>query len=327
MRILVLGGTIFLGRHLVDAALRAGDQVTIFHRGKHPAADLPDVEVVLGDRDGGLDGLSGRTWDVAVDTCGYVPRIVGDSARFLRGLVEHYTFVSSVSAYASFAASGQDESAPVGTIAEPTVEEVTNETYGPLKVLCEQAAETEMPGRTLVVRPGLIVGPRDMSDRFTYWACRVAEGGQVLAPAPPDAPTQAIDVRDLAEWMLAMARRRAVGVYNATGPAEPLTFGKFLDACRAATSGDATIRWASEAFLKERGIDFPMWVPPSETEWLGIDAIDSSKAIAAGLEFRPLAETIGDTVRWARTRTEDHAWRSGPTRQAESEAIAALGAS
>src|SRR5262249_55921530 len=245
MKLLILGGTIFLGRYLVEAALAAGHDVTLFNRGQHNPELYPEVEKLRGDRDGGLAALRGRRWDAVVDTSGYLPRVARASAELLADAVDHYTFISSISVYPHFRSLGTDESAPVDTLDDPNIEEVTGETYGPLKALCEQAAEQALPGRTLVIRPGLIVGPHDYSDRFTYWVRRVAQGGEVLAPERPDWHTQIIDVRDLAEWTLRMAERRLVGVYNATGPAYDLSFGQLLDTCRAVSGSDARFTWVS----------------------------------------------------------------------------------
>jgi 2'-hydroxyisoflavone reductase len=227
MKLLILGGTVFLGRHLTEAALAAGHDVTLFNRGQHNANLYPDLEKLRGDRDGGLDVLKGRTWDAVVDTCGYIPRLVRDSASLLSDAVDHYTFISTLSVYDDFRVRGLREEAAVGTLDDETVEAVTGGskgTYGPLKALCEQAAEAAMPGRVLCARPGLMVGPYDPTDRFTYWPVRVARGGQVLVPPTPQAPVQFIDARDLATWVMRMAEHNKTGVYNATGPAERLTF-------------------------------------------------------------------------------------------------------
>jgi 2'-hydroxyisoflavone reductase len=228
MKLLILGGTVFLGRHLTEAALAAGHDVTLFNRGQHNANLYPDLEKLRGDRDGGLDVLKGRTWDAVVDTCGYIPRLVRDSASLLSDAVDHYTFISTLSVYRDFRVRGLREEAPVGTLDDETVEEEVTAgsrgTYGPLKALCEQAAEAAMPGRVLCARPGLMVGPYDPTDRFTYWPVRVARGGQVLVPPTPQAPVQFIDARDLATWVMRMAEHNKTGVYNATGPAERLTF-------------------------------------------------------------------------------------------------------
>src|SRR6478672_8232941 len=224
MRLLVLGGTQFLGRHLVEVALREGDAVTIFHRGRtNPDLFAGQVERISGDRDGGLDALAGGEWDAVVDTCGYVPRVVAASARALADRCGHYTFVSTESVYGDVGEPGLDESAPVAVLDDPATEVVDGETYGGLKALCEEAAEAAMPGRVLNVRPGLIVGPHDPSDRFTYWPRRLARGGEVLAPGSAEGLVQVIDARDLAEWAVRMVEGGKTGVYNATGPENPLT--------------------------------------------------------------------------------------------------------
>jgi 2'-hydroxyisoflavone reductase len=218
MRILMIGGTRFLGRALVDAALAAGHDVTVFHRGRSPLPPYArEVEHVIGDRDGGLGVLDGRQWDAAFDTCGYFPRIVGASARALADRVAHYTFVSSVSVYSDSATPGADESSATGTIADETVEEITGETYGPLKALCERAAEAAMPGRVLHVRAGLIVGPHDPTDRFTYWIRAARSGRRFLAPEPRSGPLQVIDARDIADFAVRMAEQRRAGIYDTIG--------------------------------------------------------------------------------------------------------------
>jgi 2'-hydroxyisoflavone reductase len=319
MKLLVLGGTVFLGRHIVDAALARNHEVTLFNRGQHNAHLYPDLEKLCGDRDGGLDALKDRIWDAVVDTCGHVPRLVSDSACLLADAVDHYTFISSISVYNDFSATRIRENTAVGTLEDETVEEVTDATYGPLKALCEQAAEVAMPGRVLSVRAGLIVGAHDPSDRFTYWPVRVARGGEVLAPSSPEAPVQFIDVRDLAQWIMHMAEQKKTGVYNATGPAELLTFGQFLDACRETTGSDATFTWPSAAFLA--GQEMPsLWVPGEKS---GMFQADIAKATADGLTFRPLSETVYDTLTWAHSRPGDNEWRAGLSPQREAEVLAA----
>jgi 2'-hydroxyisoflavone reductase len=326
MQLLILGGTVFLGRALVDAALARGHEVTLFNRGQHGPELYPQAERLRGDRDGGLDALRGRRWDAAIDTSGYVPRVVRASADLLAEAVEHYTFISTISVYANFQRPGMDEQAAVGALADPAVETVDGETYGPLKALCEQAVEQALPGRALIIRPGLIVGPHDPSDRFTYWVKRVAEGGEVLAPVRPGWHTQLIDVRDLAEWTLALVKARQTGVYNATGPAEPLTFGDVLGTCQAASGSDARYTWVAEEFLAQREvgpwIELPLWVPESDPDMAGFAAVDCSKAIGAGLRFRELAATVRDTLAWAATRPADHQWRAGLARSREAELLA-----
>jgi len=329
MDILIIGGTVFLGRYLVEAALARGHTLTLFNRGQHNPELFPAVEKLRGDRDGGLSVLHGRRWDAAIDTCGYVPRIVQASAELLADAVEHYTFISSISVYADFSTIGIDERAPVGTLADATVEVVDGETYGPLKALCEQAAERAMPGRVLNVRPGLIVGPHDPTDRFTYWPQRVAQGGAVLAPNRPEHGTQIIDVRDLADWIVHMVEARQTGVYNATGPDYRLTMGQVLDTSRAVSGSDARISWVSERFLLDAGVhpwsELPLWVPAEDPSNTGFDMIDCTKAISAGLRFRPLADTIRDTLTWEATRPADHEWHAGLTREREAELLKAWG--
>ena len=308
MNLLILGGTVFLGRYLVESALARGHRVTLFNRGQHSPELYPAVEKLRGDRDGALGALRGRRWDAVVDTSGYVPRVVRASAELLADAVEHYTFISSISVYPHFRSLGLDESAPVGTLDDPAVEEITGESYGPLKALCEQAVERALTGRALVIRPGLIVGPHDYSDRFTYWVRRVAQGGELLAPAHPNWHTQIIDVRDLAEWTLRMVERLQVGVYNATGPDYDLTIGQLLDTCRTVSGSDARFTWVSEEFLADKEVtpwvELPLWIPQSDPDMLGFSDVSCAKAIAAGLTFRDLAATARDTLAWDYARAD-----------------------
>lgn len=324
MKILILGGTVFLGRHTVEAVLARGHEVTLFNRGQHSPELFPGVEKLRGNRDGDLTALKGRSWDAVIDPSGYVPRIVGDSARLLADAVEHYTFVSSLSAYASFAEPNQNEDAPLATMDDPTVEQITGESYGPLKALSEQAAESAMPGRVAVVRPGLIVGPHDPTDRFTYWPVRVAKGGDLLAPAPSDYPVEFTDVRDLGEWMVRVAEQRIAGVFNASGPGEPATLGGLLETCREISGSDARFVWADDAFLQQNEVQpwsqLPLWIG-NGPEYDGFSRYDCSRAIAAGLTFRPVAETVAATLEWAQNRPADHAWRAGLAAEQEAELL------
>jgi len=303
MKLLVLGGTKFLGRHVVEAALARGDEVTIFNRGLHNAELFPEVEKLRGDRDGGLEVLRGRLWDAVVDTSGYVPRVVRASAELLADAVDLYVFISSVSVYADYR-QPNDEESPVGTLEDETVEEVTGVTYGPLKALCERAAEAAMQGRVLNVRAGLIVGPYDPTGRFTYWVERVARGGEVLAPAPPSKQVQFIDARDLAEWILQMIDARRAGVFNASGPDYKLTLEGLLEACREASGSDARFTWAGEEFLLEKGVepwgDLPLWLPLSAEQHRYFLEENCERAYAAGLTFRPVADTARATLEWKR---------------------------
>jgi len=326
MKLLVLGGTIFLGRHLVEQALGAGHEITLFTRGRHNADLFPEAERLRGDRDGGLQALAGRRWDAVVDTCGYVPRIVRDSARLLAPSVERYLFVSSISVYRDFARPGVDEDGPLAELADPSVETVDGETYGGLKALCERACAEELPGRALLVRPGLIVGPYDPTDRFTYWPERFARGGEAIAPGSPDRVTQVIDVRDLAAWMLRMVEAGRAGVYNATGPEPPLTFGRLFEACRQAGGAGTVPIWVDEAFLQERGVapwsELPLWVPQTPDQ-AGFDAVAVGRAIAEGLRFRPIDETVRDTLAWAQTLPADRPRRAGLAPEKEAEVLRA----
>lgn len=326
MKLLVLGGTMFLGRHVVTEALASGHDVTIFHRGQHGADLFPEIERILGDRDGGLDPLAGRTFDAVIDTCGYVPRIVRAAAEFFADATEHYAFVSSLSVYSDDSKVGQDESGPLVTIDDPSVEEVTGETYGALKALCETAVTDVFGDRALNVRPGLIVGPHDPTDRFTYWPERVARGGRILAPAPESGPVEFTDVRDLARFLLHAAGSRTGGVMNASGPclARP-TFGEFLGGCREVAGSDAEFAWADEDFLAEHEInpwmDLPLF---AGTDVPGFNTRDIAAAVQAGLTFRPVEETIRDTLAWAKERPADHEWRAGLSDEREAEALRLL---
>lgn len=323
MKILILGGTRFLGRHLVESALQRGHEITLFNRGKSNPGIFSEIECLHGDRDGGLSPLEGRNWDAVIDTCGYLPRIVSLSARTLAPRIAHYTFISSISVYNDFSQPGLNENDPVATLDDPQVEQITNETYGPLKALCEQAVESELPGRTLVIRPGLIVGPYDPTDRFTYWPVRIARGGEMLAPDGPDWETQIIDVRDLADWNIRMVELSAAGVYNATGPDRPLTFGEVLQVSQTVSNSRPEIHWLPEAYLLTNGVlpwsDLPLWLPGEENS--GADKVDVRKAIAAGLTFRPLSDTISATLDWANQRSADHDWRAGLKPERELELI------
>jgi 2'-hydroxyisoflavone reductase len=307
MKLLILGGTLFLGRHIAEVALGRGHDVTLFTRGKTNPDLFPEAERIAGDRKVDLSPLSGRRWDAVIDTCGYAPRIVRMSADALRDSVDHYTFVSSISAYADFNTPGIREDAALGTLKEPT-EDVTLESYGPLKALCEAEAQAVFGDRALINRPGLLVGPYDPTERFTYWPMRIARGGDVLAPGNPDAEMQVIDTRDAAEWMVDCAERRVAGVYNMTGPAAPTTMRQLLDTARETLNPSARLVWATEKFLLDNKVapwsDMPLWLPP---DMGGMLSVDISRALAAGLAPRPLSETIGDTYEWRKSAADPSA--------------------
>jgi 2'-hydroxyisoflavone reductase len=311
VRILVLGGTLFVGRHLVEAALERGHEVTLFNRGQTDPGLYPELETLHGDRAAGdLERLRESTWDAVVDTSARVPRWVREATTLLADRVGHYTFVSSCSVYADTTLPGTNESSPVHMLEDETAEEITSaDVYGGLKVLCERELERALPGRSLSARAGLIVGPYDMSGRFTYWVHRIARGGDVLAPEPRDQPVQLIHARDLADWLLGMAERGETGVFNATGPEQPLTMEGVLESIVAETGGDARLVWVDEDYLVDNGVeawsDLPLWLAPGgNPEVANFLAVDVSKAVTAGLSFRPLARTIRDTLEHADTSPE-----------------------
>ncbi|PKN95516.1 MAG: epimerase [Chloroflexi bacterium HGW-Chloroflexi-6] len=324
MNILIIGGTRFLGRHLVDSALARGHQLTLFNRGKSNRTLFPTLETIIGNRKHDLGQLTSRSFDAVIDTCGYFPRNVRLAAQTLKDVVKSYVFISSISAYADVSQIGITEDSPLASMPDETVEEINGETYGPLKVLCEKAVQAEFTDRALIIRPGLIVGPYDPTDRFTYWPVRVARGGDVLAPEAPNVPVQIIDGRDLAEFTIKLIEQKAAGTYNVTGPDYELTFGAMLETCKQVSDSDAVFHWASVEFLEQNKVaawsDMPVWVP-NTPENAGFSKVDISKAIAAGLTFRPLANTVRDSIEWAKTRSAEYAWQAGLTAERESELV------
>lgn len=328
MNLLILGGTRFLGRAIAEAALERGDRITLFHRGQSNPDLFPDAEHIIGDRDGGLDGLAGRQWDAVIDTSGYVPRIVEQSARLLAPTVGHYTFISSLSVYANPSQTNMAEDAALAAIEDETVEEITGETYGALKVLCENVVTEVFGEHGLLVRSGLIVGPHDPTDRFTYWPVRLQRGGEVLAPGTPDAPVQFIDVRDIAAWAVDATERGLSGPFNVTGPATRLTMGELLAACRDAAAQSSDLTWVTDSFLQSHEVapysDLPLWVP---AEFAGYGTFNIDKALASGIAYRPLADTVRDTLAWHDTRPEDHEWRAGLSAEREAKLLAGWHAS
>lgn len=313
MDLLIIGGTRFLGRHIVEAGLGRGHKITLFNRGITNPDLFPATEQLRGDRDGDLTTLENRHWDAIIDTCGYIPRVVRQSVEKLKRSCKHYTFISSISVYADFSKPDLDEDSPVGKLQDETIEEITADTYGPLKALCEREVLAGLEDRGLIIRPGLIVGPHDHTDRFTYWPWRVAKGGDVLAADNPGQHTQFIDVRDLSEWTLKLIEEGTSGVFNATGPATPLTMKTLLEECKTVSRSGAEIVWVDAEFLLDQGVapwtDIPLWVPGED--FAGSDQVDISRAIGAGLTYRPTSTTIEDTLTWARSRPVDHAWQAG----------------
>jgi 2'-hydroxyisoflavone reductase len=324
LEILVMGGTGFLGPHFVEAARAAGHKLTLFNRGKtnptrFSGEEFKDIEQLQGDRKTDLSALQGkRRWDAVLDTSAYLPGDVTRSAGLLAPRVNQYVIISSISVYADNSMPGADETAAVGTLADPTVTEITGETYGPLKALSEQAAQKALPERTTVIRPGLIVGPGDNTDRFPYWPARAARGGEILAPGAASDPTQFIDVRDLAEFILRAIETNTVGVFNADAAPGALTMGALLRACQIAGTAandiqcirapcpqppeaSSTVTWVSADFLEAQQVsawqDMPAWVPPTG-EYAGFGRRSTARAQTAGLEYRPLQTTVNDTLQW-----------------------------
>jgi 2'-hydroxyisoflavone reductase len=326
--ILVLGGTGFLGPHVVTSALARGHTVTLFNRGKTHPGLFPDVEKLHGDRDGKLEALAGRTWDAVVDPSGYVPRIVKQSAELLAPSVGHYVFISTISVYARNDVVGADESLAVATIADPTNEDVKTN-YGALKALSERAAEAAMPGRVANLRPGLIIGPGDPTGRFSHWPTRLAAGGEVLAPGDGKTPVQYIDGRDLGAWVVRVIEDKTVGTMNAMGPKQRTTMKDVLDACNHALGDKARLTWVDADFLDKQGVEgwseLPMWIDP-RGEYAGFGTMQNTRAVKAGLTFRPIGDTAKDTLAWLETLPEDQrtkARSTGITSDKEAKVLAA----
>jgi 2'-hydroxyisoflavone reductase len=305
VRLLVLGGTKFLGRGVVDAALEGGHEVTLFNRGKTNPGLYPDLERLRGDRDGDLRALEGRAWDAVIDPSGYVPRVVRASAELLRES-GHYVFVSSISVYEGPFEGRLDEDTPLHEPDDPATEDIPAN-YGGLKAASERVVEEVFPGRSTRARAGLIVGPHDPTDRFTYWPVRVGLGGEVLAPGRPERPWQFIDVRDVGRWLVHCAEAGVAGTFNVTGPVPGVTAGEVLETCRAVSGSDAGLVWVDDDFLVEREVgewmELPLWMSESG-DFARFHDWDVAKAVAAGLRTRPVAETVADTLAWAKARTD-----------------------
>jgi 2'-hydroxyisoflavone reductase len=302
VRLLVLGGTKFLGRAAVEAALARGHEVTLFNRGETNPELFPEAEKLRGDRTQDLEVLTGREWDAVLDPSGYIPSVVRASAEALADSTAHYLFVSSVSVYASMAAP-VDEESPVAELGDSPDDMLTEDysNYGPLKALCEQVVADVFAERQASVRPGLIVGANDPTGRFTYWPHRVARGSEVLAPAPPEAQVQFIDAKDLGAWLVDLSERRTSGVYNATHPGR--SWSEVLETCREVSGSDAAFGWVPADVLNEHEVgewmELPLWI--SDPDAAAMHETDVSRAVAAGLSFRPLGETVRDTLEHAAT--------------------------
>lgn len=334
LRILILGGTGFTGPFQIEYALSRGHKITVFNRGKTHPAELPkDVEQLVGDRNGQLDALKGKQWDICIDNPTTLPAWVRDAGQILKGNVDRYVFISTISVYADTSKTGPDENSALAKYqgADPYKETLEAmkasgfQTYGPLKALSEQETEKWFPGKSLIIRPGLIVGPRDETDRFTYWPVRIDRGGEVLAPGNPKDPVQFIDGRDLAEWTIRMAENGGTGIYNATGPAKELGIGAMLDGIKSALNSNASFTWGDAEFLKQQKVeawsDMPVWAGDE----LGMARTNISRALAKGLTFRPLADTARDALAWFKAQKPERQakLRAGLTAEREKEVIAA----
>lgn len=329
LRILILGGTGFIGPHQVRYAVSRGHKVTVFNRGKTNPGSIPaGVERLEGDRNGKLDALKGREWDAVIDNPSTLPRWVRDAATLLKDSAGQYMFISTISVYADNSKPGMDESDGTAVLEDANIETVTGETYGGLKALAEKEAEKAFPGRATIVRPGLIVGPGDASDRFTYWPARIAQGGEVLAPGNPEDPVQIIDARDLAEFTIRLVEQKAFGTFNTTGPAHPLTMAEMLYGIKAVTTAGAQFTWVPATFLEAQKVapwsDMPVWFAPVG-DMAGFASRSIRKALAAGLTFRPLSDTAQATLASysARGAERNGKMRAGIKGDREMEVLAA----
>jgi len=325
MKILILGGTRFIGRHIVTLARAYRHELTTFNRNQtNPGLFRRITTPIYGDRETDLDKLTGE-WDVVIDTCGYLPRIVKKSAEALKERVGRYIFISSISAYANFSKIGITESDPLGKLEDESVEEITGETYGPLKALCEKAVQDVYGASAIIVRPGLVVGPHDPTDRFTYWPVRIARGGDVLVPDRPDAMTQFIDARDLANFIIQLIGKSGSGTFNAVG--NPTTLNTVFETCKRISKSNAHFKWAPIKFLEEHHVepwsDMPIWIP-EVGENAGVSHVDTSRAQRAGLNFMPLGKTIQDIYDWESERLENQELKAGLKPEREKELLELL---
>jgi 2'-hydroxyisoflavone reductase len=332
LKVLILGGTGFIGPHFVDALTAGGHKITLFNRGKRDPEVKPGIEQLLGDRNGQIDSLKGRDWDVVIDNSGYTPSQVKATAELLKDHVRRYIFISSIAVYADFAKAGVDEAYKLVELKDPTTEVVNGETYGGLKVLCEKVVETTYGKRATIMRPTYIAGPGDPTDRFTYWPVRVSKGGKMLAPGTPSDPFQYIDVRDLAGFIRTCVEKDVDGKFNLCGPQGAVTMGSLLDEAKRITRADTTFVWATPEFLeaneiigeKAKGNFMPIWQPPKGDE-AGLLLVSPARAEKKGLKFRSLETTIRDTLDWQKKRPEDQqVLKAGLTTEKELELLKAL---
>jgi 2'-hydroxyisoflavone reductase len=321
VKLLVIGGTRFVGRAFVELAVRNGHEVAVFHRSLSEPEDFPRVEHLHGDRDRQLGLLRGRSWDAVLDTCAYVPRAVDETAAVLRDAAGHYTLVSTLSVHPDDMPAGSTEQTAIHEPPFPQSETVTAQTYGPLKVACEQAAGTAFGDRCLIIRPGYIVGPHDPTDRLTFYLRRAAGGGEMAAPGPPDAPLQVVDVRDLAAFMLGRIEAADSGVFGVVGPGEPIVMSDVLGTARDVAAASTTFTWLSEEFLDAAGDQAQEWFPMWDPQLPGVHTYNAAKAAAAGLRCRPFAQTVADTLAWDQQRGQPDL-RAGLGAEKERELLA-----
>jgi 2'-hydroxyisoflavone reductase len=330
--LLILGGSAFTGPFQIKYALERGHKVTIFNRGRTQPTMHPEVfdqiEKLVGDRDNDLEALKGRTWDAVIDNSATRPRWVRQSTDILKGNCDTYLFTSSLSVHADFSKIGITEDDAVATIDDPTTEEITGETYGALKALSEDVVREAFPDGAIILRPHLIVGPGDPTDRWTYWPVRVDRGGEVMAPGTPNDLTQYIDTRDLAEFGVTLVENRSLGTYSGVGPLAPLNMGGMLYGIRAVVINEVSFTWVPADFLAEHEVapwaHMPAWIPP-EGEFAGFGAFDNSRSVAAGLKYRPLADTAKATIDWWKAQPEERTAepRAGLAPEREAEVLAA----
>jgi 2'-hydroxyisoflavone reductase len=327
-RVLILGGTGFIGPHFVAALVARGHSVTVFNRGRDPAKVPAGVVQLIGDRNGQVDALKGHDWDVVIDNSGYTPRQVRLTADLLQGHIQHYIFISSISAYADLAVPGVDENYKLAKVADPTTEVINGGTYGGLKALCEKIVEQSYNLNATIIRPTYIAGPGDSTDRFTYWPVRVARGGEMVAPGSPADPIQFIDVRDLADYLCLCVERRLAGRYNLCNPPHAVTMGSLLETCRRVTDVDTKVVWASVAFLTAQKLigspALPIWNPPVGED-AGAALVSPARAISHGLRFRALEQTVRDTLEWQKQRpAAQQTLQAGLTPQREAQLLKLL---
>lgn len=327
-RLLILGGTRFLGPHMVEEAKRRGWRVTLFNRGKSNPDLFDDVEQLRGDRaESDLDALEGRKFDAVIDTSAYYPRVVREVLEVLDGNYDHYVFISTISVYADFSHLDLDEESELAGVDDPSTEEVDAETYGGLKVLCEEAAHEHCSGRLTILRPGIVAGPRDHTDRFTYWPVRTSRGDRMAVPGSPKDPVQYIDVRDLARWSLDTLAAETTGTFNVVVPDGMVTMGDLIETCREVVADPAEPVWVSEDVIaaQEEPTPFPMWAPPSG-DHRGIFTVSSERALKAGMVVRPVVETVEATLDWFESLPEDRqqSLEAGPSPAQEEALLDAL---